>query len=102
MLESEIEKQLVKKVESLGCGVMCKKFTCPGYAGMPDRIILLSGGQTVFVELKQPGKKERLRQRYVQSLLRKSGFTVFSSVCDEAGIDRVVQKCKEMLSGVQL
>lgn len=65
------------------------KFSCPGYTGVPDRIILLPGGRVVFVELKAPGKKERKRQIYVQDKLRKLGFTVFSSVNTKEQLDEI-------------
>lgn len=62
------------------------KFTSPGCAGVPDRIILLPGGTMAFVELKAPGKKERPLQYFVQNQLRDMGFKVFSSVRDEKDI----------------
>ena len=42
MREKEIEKRLVAEVKKNG-GI-CHKFVSPGYAGMPDRIILLQKG----------------------------------------------------------
>lgn len=70
-LESSIERQLKRTVEGLEDKIMCLKFESPGMSGVPDRVILLPGGHTVFVELKQPGKHERARQEYVQ---QKSGM----------------------------
>ena len=88
MSEKDIEKKLKKRVEAKGC--MCLKFETPGYTGVPDRIILMPGGEAFFVELKAPGKKERPRQEYVQRLFRSLGFMVISSVDGEDGIDRVI------------
>lgn len=51
-LEKDIEKKLVDIVR--GHGGLCLKWVCPGWAGVPDRIILLPGGKIVFVELKRP------------------------------------------------
>ena len=94
MLESTLEKRLKREVEKSVLGAVCMKWVCPGYSGVPDRIILLPGGKIVFVELKAPGKHERVRQEYVQARLRKLGFIVFSSVDSPKKIDAVVRYCK--------
>ena len=88
MQERDIERKLKKRVEALGC--MCLKFESPGFTGVPDRIILMPGGEAFFVELKAPGKKERPRQEYVQKQFRSLGFVVISSVDGEDDINRVV------------
>ena len=51
-LEKDIEKKLVNLVRRRGG--LCLKWVCPGWAGVPDRIVLLPGGKIVFVELKRP------------------------------------------------
>lgn len=56
MLESKIEQHLVREVQLIG-GQALKLNTSK--RGMPDRIVLLPGGRTIFVELKAPGKKPR-------------------------------------------
>ena len=94
MRENYYENKLRRKIRALGCGAVCLKFVSPGYTGVPDRIILLPGGHVIFVELKQPGKVERERQRYVQSVLRRLGFDVFSAVDSDERIDEVVEKCR--------
>lgn len=81
-LEKVIERKLRDGVKKLGGGAQCLKFESPGTSGVPDRMILLPGGRVVFVELKQVGKQERMRQTYVQSQMRRLGFTVFSTVFD--------------------
>ena len=50
MLESTIERRLVERVKQLGG--MALKFTSPGHAGVPDRIVIVPG-HVYFVELKQ-------------------------------------------------
>ena len=97
MIESEIEHKFKERIESLKCGIMCLKMVCPGFSGVPDRMILLPGGHVIFVELKQPGKKERKRQEYVQGLLRKLGFEVFSSVSTMEQIEEIRKRCEEVL-----
>ncbi len=102
MRENYYENKLRRKIRALGCGAVCLKFVSPGYTGVPDRIILLPGGHVIFVELKQPGKVERERQRYVQSVLRRLGFDVFSAVDSDARIDEVVEKCREEMRNAGL
>lgn len=51
-LEKEIEKKLRQKVEALGG--RCLKWVCPGWSGVPDRIVLLPWRRIYFVETKRP------------------------------------------------
>jgi hypothetical protein len=51
-LEKDIEKKLRQAIERRGG--LCLKWVCPGWAGVPDRIILLPGGVIHFVETKRP------------------------------------------------
>lgn len=63
-LEKEIEEKLVKMVKRHGG--LCLKWVCPGWSGVPDRIILLPGGRIVFVETKRPkgGKLSKLQLKW--------------------------------------
>lgn len=54
MQESRLERRLKNEVAKLGGKAL--KFTSPGMVGVPDRIVLLPNGRTVFVEMKAPGK----------------------------------------------
>ena len=75
MREKQIEQQLVRAVKQ--AGGMCPKLLSPGTDGMPDRMVLLSGGQIAFVEVKAPGKKPRPLQVKRHRQLRELGFLVF-------------------------
>lgn len=75
MRESFIEEKLTKAVRQNG-GV-CWKFTSPGTAGVPDRIILMPEGRIAFVEVKAPGEKPRPLQQSRHRLLRRFGFKVY-------------------------
>ena len=97
MLERDIEKRLIRPVRELGG--LCLKFEVPAFTGLPDRLILLPGARVVFVETKQPGKKERPRQRYVQDLLRKLGFTVYSTVDSVAKVEAIAEDCRRLVYG---
>ena len=75
MREKVIEHALVMATRSKGGIVL--KFTSPGFAGMPDRLVLLPGGRMGFVELKAPGRKPRALQTARHRLLRRLGFKVY-------------------------
>ena len=60
MKEREIEGKLRDAVKAMG-GV-CWKFTSPGNAGVPDRIILMPQGHMAFVEVKTLGEKTKAQQ----------------------------------------
>ena len=92
MRESFIEEKLTKAVKQKG-GV-CWKFTSPGTAGVPDRIVLMPGGRIAFVEVKAPGEKPRPLQLSRHRLLRRLGFRVYVlDVLED--IDKII---KEVMS----
>ena len=89
MREKVIEHALVMATRSKG-GIALK-FTSPGFAGMPDRLVLLPHGRMGFVELKAPGRKPRPLQLARHRLLRRLGFKVY--VIDEINqIDSVLEE----------
>ena len=75
MRERDIEGKLAKVVRQLGG--MCPKLVCPGFDGMPDRLVLLPGGRIAFVEVKAPGRKPRPLQEKRHKQLRELGFPVY-------------------------
>ena len=91
MLEKEVEKKLVTAVQMMdGLAV---KFVSPGYAGMPDRLVLLPGGRMAFVEVKRPGEKPRPLQKARHRMLRKLGFKVY--VLDSVEeIERIIDEIR--------
>ena len=73
-LEKEIEAKLRDMVKQTGG--LCLKWVCPGWAGVPDRIVLLPSGRVIFVELKRPkGGQVSKRQMWWRVKLRSLGFT---------------------------
>lgn len=72
-LEKDIETKLRKMVEARGG--LCLKWVCPGWSGVPDRIILLPGGHVIFAETKRPkgGKLSPLQNKW-RLWLNKLGF----------------------------
>lgn len=97
MLESTIERRLKIGVKGLKAGALCLKLECPGYTGVPDRMILLPGGRAVFVELKKPGEKERPRQRYVQDRMRELGFDVRATMDSVEKVDALIEELRRMV-----
>jgi G:T-mismatch repair DNA endonuclease (very short patch repair protein) len=75
MREKQIETRLRKEVNQIGG--LALKFTSPGTAGVPDRIVLLPKGRVVFVELKAPGGKLRPLQLKRKKQLENLGFKVY-------------------------
>lgn len=87
-LEKEIERKLKNKVESLGG--FCLKWVCPGWSGVPDRIVLLPGARVHFIELKRPkgGKLSALQVKWHQWLTR-LGFYCFT-LWDEEDLENYI------------
>ena len=75
MNEKYIESKLTNAVKQNG-GV-CWKFTSPGTAGVPDRIVLMPKGHIAFVEVKAPGEKPRPLQLKRKRMLEGLGFPVY-------------------------
>ena len=72
-LEKDIERKLKDLVERHGG--LCLKWSCPGWSGVPDRIVLLPGGRLVFVELKRPkGGELAPLQEWWGAKLHRLGF----------------------------
>lgn len=75
MREKIIEQQLVRAVKRVGG--LAIKFTSSGFAGMPDRLVMLPKGHVAFVEVKAPGMVPRPLQIKRHELLRRLGCKVF-------------------------
>ena len=71
--EREVERALVGMVKRNGG--LCLKWVCPGWSGVPDRIVLLPGGRVLFVETKRPkGGKIAPLQDWWRTQLKRLGF----------------------------
>ena len=73
MLEKRFESHLVKRAKEKG--ELAIKWTAPGFAGVPDRIVFLPG-RVLFVELKAPGQKATELQKRVHAMLVDLGADV--------------------------
>ena len=86
--EKAIERYLVDEVKKLG-GV-CLKYSNQNMAGYPDRLILLPGARTIWVELKSKGKHTTPLQHVRIRTLQNLGYSVF--VCDnKESVDNVIK-----------
>lgn len=75
MRERVLEKELVRAVRK--SGGLAIKLVSPGWAGAPDRLILMPGGRLAFVELKAPGHTLRPLQAKRKGQLGALGFSVY-------------------------
>ena len=86
--EKAIERYLVDEVKKLG-GV-CLKYSNQNMAGYPDRLILLPGAITIWVELKSKGKHTTARQDIRLRTLNKLGYDTY--ICDnKEAIDKIIK-----------
>lgn len=67
-LEREIEHKFRRLI--IRHGGLCLKWVCPGWTGVPDRLVLLPGGRIIFVELKRPkgGKFSEMQKWWAKKL----------------------------------
>lgn len=75
MREVSIENYLRDRVKKLGGKAL--KFVSPGWSGAPDRVVLLPGGRTLFVELKAPGEELKPLQVKRAAELENLDFKVY-------------------------
>lgn len=81
MLEKQIERKLVAEAKRRGGAAI--KFTSPGCAGVPDRLVVMPGGKMGFVEVKAPGESPRPLQTARRRQMERLGACVF--VLDDPG-----------------
>lgn len=89
MRESKLERDLVNAVKRIGG--LAPKWTSPGNAGVPDRIVILPNGQTVYVEMKAPGKLLQPLQVHWAKKLTKLGHRVYK-IDSPKGIEKFIQE----------
>ena len=91
--ERSIERYFVTQVRAAGGWPV--KLSCPGTAGMPDRMVLWPAGRCHFIELKAKGKRPRPLQVDRMERLNHFGFwTSWFSSRDE--IDLYVAYYREV------
>jgi hypothetical protein len=97
-LEKDIERKLKAAVARLGG--LCLKWVCPGWSGVPDRIILLPGGRVIFAELKRPkGGVVADLQTFWRRRLQGLGFTVLL-IYNEKDVKAAAQLIQAEMAGL--
>ena len=94
--ERDIETYL--RDEAKKVGIKAYKFISPGNDGVPDRLLALSIGIAVLVELKAPGKTSTPLQLKKQQELANLGFVVFSNIDTFEKVDKVIAYCKMLIA----
>lgn len=86
--EKTLEKRFVKKIKENG-GI-AYKFSSPGCVGVPDRLVLMPGGKTFFIELKtMTGRLSVSQERQIKKI-RSFGHMVY--IVRPDNIDEVVNE----------
>ena len=96
MLESQIERRLMQGVKTMGGKAY--KFTSPGNIGVPDRLVILPGGQMLFAELKTDSGRLSPNQVLQISILRRLGAEVYE-VRGQSGVEDFLQVCRQKIKG---
>lgn len=73
--ENDVERAFL--AEGKGLGALVLKFTSPGCAGVPDRLVLFPDGTHAFAEIKAPGKRPRLLQQRIFARFERMGHPVY-------------------------
>lgn len=89
MRESQLERKFRQAVERIGG--RAPKWVSPGNNGVPDRIVILPGERTVYVELKAPGEPLAPLQRKWRKILLAMGHKHYK-IDSEADIDRFIRE----------
>lgn len=92
--EKTLEARLVREIEARGG--MALKYTSQYHRGIPDRIVLLPGGCTIFVELKSTGQKPTKLQMHAIRKLIQMGHWV--EIIDRTGLlDSLLRAVDEII-----
>jgi hypothetical protein len=89
MTEKHIEQKLCTKVKAMG-GIAIK-INSLSMSGLPDRLVLLPGGEVIFIELKAPGKEMRPLQVKRKRQLEGLGFSVYC-IDDVNQIEKILKE----------
>ena len=85
--EKNIEKYLTKRVEE--SGGICLKYSNASMTGYPDRVVLLPGGKTLWIELKSKGEKPTPLQIIRHKMMGNIGHQVYVADSHES-IDKIL------------
>ena len=89
LLEKQIETYLVKRIHAIGGE--CEKFNSMAKRSVPDRIVTMSGGRIIFVELKRFGRQPEVMQERDHQRRREMGFDV-RVIDSKEGVDALIKE----------
>lgn len=93
MRESALERRLVREVERIGG--LAPKWVSPGNRGVPDRLVILPGGRTIYVEMKKPGEQLKPLQKRWKRKLQELGQEHYK-IDNETDVDRFIwEVCRD-------
>lgn len=93
--ENRVEQRLIDGVKALG-GITFK-FVSPGRAGVPDRVVILPGGDVHFVEMKaMGGKPSRIQLRRISQLRKLDVTALVLTGIDE--VERYLDNLRELMN----
>jgi len=90
--EKAIERYLVEQAKQNG--LLCLKYSNPNMVGYPDRLLVLPGGDVIWVELKSKGRKPTKIQQIRMAELNGMGHLV-RVIDNKADIDELVKLAKQ-------
>lgn len=102
-IEQKFCRKLVEWARDNGESVKILKLNVQGRRGWPDRMVLWTGPNTLFVEFKRPGQHSRNLQIFVQDGLKEMGFDVTEQDNTEEALEYVknaiinARKAKELV-----
>lgn len=91
MRETTLERKLVSEVKKIGG--QAPKWVSPGNRGVPDRLVILPNGRTVYVEMKAPGKPLQPLQKHWARILRGLKQSVYK-IDSLEDIDRFIDEVR--------
>ncbi len=92
--EKYLEKKLVREIKNLGG--LALKFTSSTEAGYPDRLLILPGGVSLWVEIKSKGEKPTKLQKHRITTLKKLKQDV-EIIDNYADLENLISQLKRTL-----
>lgn len=90
--EKSIERYLVQQAKQNG--LLCLKYSNPNMVGYPDRLLVLPGGNVIWVELKSKGRKPTKIQQMRMAELTGMGHLV-RVIDNKPDIDELIKLSKQ-------
>lgn len=92
ILEKDIEAKFMKEAKKLGC--ITRKLNGMGFNSWPDRLVLVPGGTSLFIEFKKPGETLRPAQEALHEDAKSLGHTWYVCTSAENALNIVRQHIK--------